>query len=376
MYKKLLVLSTYIGTTIGVGLFGLPYVTAQAGFPLVLAYFLGLGLVLVFISLMYGEIALRTKNNHRLPGYSQIYVGKGLSSISHISTFIGLTGSLLAYIIIGGEFLASLLIPAFGGNTLLYTTIFFAASSTLIYLGSGPVSKTEFLSLGVMITVLLLMFIKALPNVDLTYFGNINLNNFFLPYGVVLFSLCGLTVIPEMVELLKGHERQLKPLLIIGTIVPAIVYLIFIVTIFGVTGPATTPEAMIGFNQHFGNGIAKLGFIFGLLTTFTSYLTLGITLRKQLTYDLGLRNWLAWLVACLPAYILFLLGLKNFIVIIAFIGSVTMGFDILTIFIVYFAAKIKSQRKPAYSLTINYGLAFILSLIFLTGIIIEISHLA
>ena len=375
MYQKLLALATFTGTIIGVGLFGLPYVTAKIGFLAMLIYFIILSAVLIFINLMYGEIALRTAKNHRLPGYARIYLNPAAARLGYLTTFIGLTGSLLAYVLVGGEFLKNLLGPTLGGSSFLYATIFFAAGALIVYFGTGPVSKTELYSLGLFFVILFLLGLKAWPQINFQYFTTTDLEHFFLPYGVILFSLGGLAVIPEMKELLKGQESALKKLIIIGLVIPALTYLFFISLVFGVTGSQTTPEGLIGLNLALGDGIARLGFVFGIITTFTSFLTLGITLKKEFSYDGGLPAWLAWLLACGPAYGLFLLGLKDFIGIIGFIGSIALGFDIIIITLIYFKAKIKSQRHPAYQLKANPGLVFAMILLFLFGIILEIIHL-
>ena len=85
-------------------------------------------------------------------------------------------------------------------------------------------------------------------------------------------------------EILKEHKSSLKKIIIIGSLIPAVTYLIFIIAVFGVTGLATTPEGLVGLNKFFGGGITRLGFIFGLIATFTSFITLGITLKKVFHY--------------------------------------------------------------------------------------------
>ena len=378
MYKKFLAFSTLVSTIIGVGLFGLPYVTARIGFIPMLFYFLVLGTLVTLIHLMYGEIALRTAGNHRLPGYSRIYLNKGAENISYITTIVGLTGALLAYIIVGGEFLANLMIPLFGGSSLFWSTIFFVLGAGLVYLGSGPVNKAAFFSLGLFFVILVILFFKTLPYINLEYFSTIRLSlkNIILPYGVILFSLDGMAVIPEIKEILKGREKIMKKLIIIGSIVPIITYLIFIFIVFGITGLRTTEEGLSGLNLALGNGIVYLGFIFGVATTFDSFLTLGVTLKKGFNYDRGLPAWLSWILACFPSFILFLLGMKDFIGIIGFIGAVGLGINVITIVFIYLKAKKKGQRVPAYSLRIPEWLIFLLTILFLVGVGTEIINLS
>lgn len=328
---------------------------------------------MITIQLIYGEISVRTIANHRLPGYSRIYLNKGAEITTYLTSFIGLTGALLAYIIVGGGFLTNLLGPWFGGDVVLYSSIFFILGALVVYFGTGPVSKTEFFSLGLFFAILAFLFFKSLPHINPAYFTTVNLDlkNFFLPYGVILFSLSGLAVVPEMKEILKEKEASLKKLIIIGTIIPIITYLLFIVTIFGVTGPDTTQKGMDGLNLTLGSGIVQIGFMFGVITTFTSFLTLGITLKKTFHYDLDLPAWLGWILACFPAFILFLLGFREFIGIIGFIGAVTLGIDIIIISLIYLKAKKKSQRIPAYTINIPKWGVYLLIALFLVGVAMQ-----
>ncbi|MBI2637312.1 MAG: hypothetical protein HYW88_00290, partial [Candidatus Sungbacteria bacterium] len=89
------------GTIIGVGVFGIPYVISRSG---LLVGFFELGAIAVLMAvvhLMYGEIILRTKSVHRLPGYVELYLGNHAKIFSLISYLVGLSGALLAYTVIG-----------------------------------------------------------------------------------------------------------------------------------------------------------------------------------------------------------------------------------------------------------------------------------
>jgi tyrosine-specific transport protein len=97
-------LSVFLGTVIGVGIFGLPFVAQKAGFFVVLGYFLFMVLVAILTHLFFGEVALDTKKIYRLPGYVGEYLGQRWKKLSFFITATGLFGALLAYLIIGGQF--------------------------------------------------------------------------------------------------------------------------------------------------------------------------------------------------------------------------------------------------------------------------------
>lgn len=376
MYKKLLALATFVGTIIGVGLFGLPYAAAQVGFIPMIMYMVILTGVVMLMHLMYGEITVRATGNHRLPGYAQQYLGYWQASISYISSIIGLTGSLVAYVLVGGSFISQLISPIFGGNTTTWSIAFWLIGSILIIIGTSSISLTEFLSLGLFFLIFGIIGLHALPAVNPTYLftWSLHANNILLPYGIILFSLTGASIIPEIKEILKGHRRSLKHIIILSTIISAITYLIFCAIVLGVTGSATTPEAMTGLYQALGPNIIRLGFIFGITTTFTSFIALGITLRKTFQYDLRLPRWLSIGLACLPSLLLFLSGLKDFISLIAFLGIVTVGLDTVITSWLYIVICKQTNAKEYYHVWLPKALVVIVATFLLFGVGLELSH--
>ena len=74
--KAILAASTLIGTIIGAGIFGIPYVVVKSGFPIGLTHILIIAILTIITMLYLGEIALRTKENCHLAGYAEKYLGK------------------------------------------------------------------------------------------------------------------------------------------------------------------------------------------------------------------------------------------------------------------------------------------------------------
>lgn len=353
--------ATLSGTIIGVGIFSLPYITFKAGFWIVLAYFLVLGIVVTSIHLFFGELALRTPDFKRLPGFVKFHLGNWAGNLSYVSVIIGLLGALLAYLIVGGEFLEALLSPIFGGNNLPYTFLYFVLGALTIFLGIKAIAKIEFWGLISFFIVLILMYLrgKNFINID-NLFPPVS--DIFLPYGPILFSLWGATLIPEAEEMMGENKKLMPKVLVIATLIPLIVYLFFIYFILGITGNQTTESALIGLRNSLGNGIVNLGFLFGLLTTFTSFIALGLTLKNIFWYDLKIPKNIAWFVTCLPPFILFLIGMRSFIPVISFLGGIMLGIDGILILLMY--RKIKPKQILIYPLF----------LILLGGIIYELIY--
>ncbi|MCJ7786981.1 hypothetical protein MUP06_02105, partial [Patescibacteria group bacterium] len=207
--KSILAIATLSGTIIGVGLFSLPYITSKVGILVMLGYFLVLGALVILVHLFFGELAQETPDFKRLPGFAKFHLGNFGEKIALTSTILGLFGAILAYLIIGGEFLTNLLSPIFGGGNLLYTLLYFALGAGLIFGGIKAISKIEFWGLILFFIILIAIFFQGLPFLKIdNLLVKTNVSNLFLPYGAILFSLWGAALIPEVEEML-GEKKNL-----------------------------------------------------------------------------------------------------------------------------------------------------------------------
>ncbi|MDD5222170.1 MAG: aromatic amino acid transport family protein, partial [Patescibacteria group bacterium] len=145
-----------IGTIIGSGIFAIPYVIMKAGLLIGVFYFILLGLMILTMHLVYGEIVLRTSSTHRIVGYGEKYLGKSGRNILFVAALVNLLMSNLVYLILGGNFLSSI----FGdiGNNLFYVFLFWALLSLgVIY----DWKKVSFLDLIMTVSLLLAIVIVA-----------------------------------------------------------------------------------------------------------------------------------------------------------------------------------------------------------------------
>jgi len=357
--KLIYAIATLSGTIIGVGIFALPYVTLKVGFWAILGYFLVLGTLVILIHLFFGELSLKTPDFKRLPGFAKIYLGNWGQIVAYISIILGIFGALLAYLIVGGEFFTELLSPILGGNSLIYTLFYFIVGAALIFSGIKAIAKVEFWGLVLFFIILFAIFFRGESFITIeNLFPSPDFSYAFLPYGVILFSLWGATLIPEVEEMLaptpnfgvgvKQKKKALRWIIPIAIFIPIIVYLFFIYLILGITGPQTTESALTGLRDVLGDGIVSLALCFGLLTTFTSFIALGLTLKKVFWYDLKIGKNIAFAITCFIPLVLFLIGIKQFIPIISFVGATMLGIDGILILLMY--RKIKPKQILVYPL--------------------------
>lgn len=351
------------GTIIGVGMFALPFVFSRAGFFLGTVELLVLTFATVAMNLLYSEVILRTPGRHLLPGFTRLYLGKWVW-LESLSAFVGFAGGLFVYILLGGVFLANLTGLSPEGGRL----VFFAAGALLVF---ANLKLEAWVNYG--LTALLVFFILVLSGFSFLHFSPANISGFrwgevFLPYGVILFSLAGGAIIPEMAALLGENKKMLYKSLIVGTVIPAAVYLIFVLAVVGTTGFATSPEALEGLRPLIGKPVFFLGNAIGFLALFTSFIIFGFTFEDILMADFGFRKLPAWLLfaALPPAF--FLLPIRDYVSVLGFLGAVALGID--NIFILWLYRKIQQTgaRVPEYMLNVPFWVVIVLGVLFFAGL--------
>ena len=362
--------ATLIGAIVGVGIFSLPYVVSRAGFLLGLFFLFLLGGVALLIHLFYGEIILRTPGKHRFVGYAQIYLGSwGKALITFTSVFI-FYGALLAYIIISGKFLQII----FGGSEFVWSMLFFVFCSLAIFSGLRVIAQIEILMSLFLIIMAIFIFVKGWPAVKLDNFFTLDWSYFFLPYGVILWAVTGGVALPEMKEIFKENYRFFKKAIIWGTLLPVFLYALFVFTVVGVTGQQTSIEAIKGLVQVLANHTVILGAIFGILAVTTSFLVIGLSLKKTFWYDYKINKYLSWGLTCFIPLMAYLFHLRNFVVVIGFLGAALCGLEGIILILIYQKAKKMGRRRPEYSLNlprlVNYGLI----LLFALGLVYQIIY--
>ncbi len=372
--------STLIGFTIGAGILGIPFVVAKAGFLTGILNILILGILILLLNLYLGEVTLRTKGIHQLTGYAKIYLGKAGYYLMMVAFIIFSYGALVAYILKTGELLNALLGPIFGGTTVIYSIIFFILSFIIVYEGIRIVEKSEVSMVFLIFIMVIILAIFAIPNLNTNNLTNFNINNFFIPYGVVLFAFAAIPAIPAMNEELKNNKKDLKKAIILGSLIPLVIYILFALIVVGVTGINTTDGAMLGLAAVLEKKILILGSIFGILTMATSFVAVSFALREMYHFDYRLKNKNSSVFACFIPIIIALIiissNIKNaFFRILDITGTFGGSLEGILIVFIWWKAKKLGNRKPEYSIKGKWVIGLILILMFILGIIFEIKSL-
>lgn len=357
-----------VGTTIGAGIFSLPYVFAKAGFFMGLAEFGILVFIVLLVQQILGEITLRTKGHKRLIGLALNYLGRPWGALVTASVLLGGIGVLLIYIIFGGKFLSLIT-----GQDIFWSSIVFFIFWFLAVLARPKTfGQTEFYISSIVIFIIILISLFNFRYINFNNFRGFNIKNILLPYGVILFAVTGYTVIPKMEDLLGDKKHKLKEAIKYGTLIPAIVYLMFVFVILGISGPSTSSDAILGFSRALNSGFVMfLGAILGFLAVTEAALSYGVYFKETLWYDLKLNKKLAWVLMGLTPLSLFFLGVRDVIPVISIVGALFFGFQAIIILMIHKKAK-NSEIEPAYKICLPNALYYIIGAIVFSGAILEI----
>ena len=369
--KTLEAISILVGTIVGSGIFAIPYVIMKAGLWVGIFYFLFFTIVILVIHLFYGEIVLRTTKVKRIVGYGEIYLGRSGRNLLFVSSMVGLFGSILGYLILGSSFLATVFGATQEGNP-FFVLVFWALLSLGIIFDWKRVSFLDFLMVILLIITVIVITAASFAKFEVGRFQAIDWKYLFLPWGVIFYSMAGASAIPELREVLGENKNKLKRVVVCGTIIPVIIYFLFSLGVIGASGAQTTPDTIMGIKQVFSGGLIYLIAIFGFLCVATSYLALGIILKKIFILDLKIKPIRAISLVCLVPLILYLLGIKNFLQIISFLGLWLGAVEGMLLIAMHRRAKVAGDRQPEYSLKIPTIVYLILGVIFMVGPILSI----
>lgn len=310
-----------IATTIGAGIFSLPYIFYNSGWLTNLIYFILLGIFLSIIHYLYSKIILKFKNNKSLLELTKNNLHPFFYILAFISIIFGLILTLLVYIILGGKFL-NIILPNISFNL---SVLIFWLFSSISFLMVKFLNRYE--TIGTLLIILIIIFVflenpKISNSIQL-----INLSKLFLPFGPILFSLTAWTAIIPMLKQNKFKEIKLK-IFILGTIIIILLYLMFILGIIN-SSIVITEDAISGLNwTYYKLSILAL---LGIFAIWTSYLPIGLEIKNSLSNIFS--NKTSILIVFFTPIILFNFLIQDFLKAISLTGGIFLALQYILILI-------------------------------------------
>ncbi len=361
-----------VGGTIGAGVLSIPYAVSKVGLIVGISYIIVLGLLMIGLNLLLGEVSAETKGDYQLVGLTYKYLGKIGGRVMTFLSYIMLIGVLTIYIIGEGEVLSSI----FGGTSFFWSIIFFVLFGTLVAIGIRGVKTVNFfISLSILLVILIIVFLSS-PHIDIENIGFSNLSYLLFPYGIILFAFHGTTSVPEARFLLKKRDLDLKKAIIISGLISITAYALFAFAVVGVTGQETTEIATIGLGHQLGKILFLFGNLFAILAMAGSFLIAGVSLKDSLSWDYKIPTWLANVFVLGLPLLIFLLGMREFIAMIDLVGGVFISIEMILVLLIYKKAKqTGALDSPEYDLRHTLLLGIILLIVLTIGGIYSVAKL-
>jgi len=351
----------------GAGILGLPYVFAKSGWLVGISWLALLGIVMIFVNLTLGEITLRTKGRHQLSGYAQKYLGTKGRYIMFFAMIFGVYSALLAYLLGEGESLSQIL-PG-NINPIFLAIAFWIIMTVLLREGLRGLKKIETWGVVAIITIVIGIFIKFLPQVQPSNLMKFNHTLLAVPIGVVMFALLGFTSIPELRQEIKGQEKLFKKAIILGSIIPIILYILFTAIFVGVLGDEVPEVATLAFGPIIT--------ILGIFTMLTSFFVLSYSLKDTFKFDIKTSPLVNFTFSSLIPLIIYIIiaqyKVLGFAAILGIGGVISGGITGIMILLIGKKAKTTKRNKnePEIQMPISWLIIIILSIIFIAGILLE-----
>jgi len=322
-------LAILIGTQVGAGVLGLPYAASKVGLIPALGILTGAMLLMLFTALIVLKLSVEMRGA-QMSTIAQKTLGRIGGWIMYLSIVLMSFGALLAYLAGMGSVFASL----FGINETFGAVIFWILASLVIYMGLAASGKTELVMSYLMLMLFIGIAIMLLPHAKLDNGLYIEAGGFFSMAGVAIFSLGCHTVIPDVYKGIGDYDKA-KKVVIAAFLTPALTYAIFMSVFLLVFGTDTPEIATQGLEAIYGKVGNIIGNAIPLIAITTSYIGVGLAQQSNSREFLRLKKPAAWALTAVPPIIVYLLGVKNFADVLAFVGGTgdMLAFIILPILI-------------------------------------------
>jgi amino acid permease len=332
------------GGIIGAGIFSLPYVASEAGLFVALVLLVLATTAYCYIHLMYADIVAGSSEQHRFVGYISRYLGKRWFYLGVAMTVIEMVFVLTIYLILSVSFM-QLVVPNF--PTLFAVGLFWliGVATMLMRLKKLAVAETV-ATLGIL-AIIGSLVVASLPQLStLVHLPLTSSRNILLPLSALFFALSGRVAIPAVVNLLRERKSAHIPLIrraiIAGTILPGVVYALFIVAVLALSG-TVSQDAVTGLLGALPQWLVFCIGLLGILSLWSSYILVGRDVNETLQYDLDMPSWLRYFIVLIVPLVLYALGFSSFIGLVSFIGGIFLALEGVFIALLWRGAHIRHR---------------------------------
>lgn len=366
---SLMMMGMLAATTVGAGIFTLPWVFHNAGWMRATGWLVALAALVIFAGYSYWRTLDAVGERQRLVGLARTHLGRGWSVLTLVGVLGGMVFALVISLVLAQRFLA-ILLPLRPSAALV---LFWALAVLPVTFNIRRFAILE--NAGTLLKCLLVVFIffSALNYGGILESSAPIVPDVLFPFGALLFALSGWNAIEPMYEYWKGKRdgsgndvgRAASPLGAIagGTLAIAALYFLFSAGILGslTNGSFLSPDTLSGLIGWPFWKIATLA-VLGLLALWTAYGINALEIENALRKDLHWNPTLAFGAVALAPVIIVFSGFTNVIQAITFAGAIFVGLQYMSIFAL--AERVLQPRPAVKWLMRLAGLVFALAALY------------
>lgn len=291
------------GTTIGAGMLALPVVTGLAGFFPTLILFLLYWVYMTYTAFLLLEVNLWLGDHINMITMAKKTIGKAGEVVSWI-TYLFLLYLLTTAYLAGGapvvvnslEMATGLIIPDWAGAIPLLVIFGF-----FVYEGTKYVDLLNRLLMFGLVIAYSAMTLMMVPHVDYHLLSYSNWGNIWLAVSVAATSFGFHIIIPTLTTYMHHNPAKLKKVIMIGSIIPLVVYIMWEMITLGVV----PIEGAFGIREGYlqgengatllsqqlgGSMVAVIAQMFSFFAIVTSFLGVTLSLTDFLADGLHIKK--------------------------------------------------------------------------------------
>lgn len=291
------------GTTIGAGMLALPVSTGMSGFLPSIILMTCYWLYMTFTAFLMLEVNLWMGRDNHLITMAKSTLGPAGQAASWLIYLFLLYALTTAYIAGGGpiivdafEFLTGIVLPVWAGAVPLLVVFGF-----FVYKGTHYVDHINRILMMGLVVAYFLMVTFLTPHVDRQLLQHVDFSYLWMGVSVVATSFGFHIIIPSLVSYLHRDVAKLKKVILIGSLIPLLVYISWEFLALGIIPLSGDHGIMEGYlNGSNGvhlmtaflghSAIALVTTVFSFFAIVTSFLGVSLSLSDFLADGLAIKK--------------------------------------------------------------------------------------
>lgn len=285
-----------VGTMIGAGILALPIITAKLGFLLGSLLIIIIWSIMTYTAVIISDISCSMPYGSSFKSIAEKYLGKIGGIVATIAFLLLMYFISTAYI---SAAVSSITVDFPAISEKISSVLFVLIFGSIVVLGTRFVDYANrfFISLKIIVLVILCVVFNNYIELTNLLASPVDLGASLLVSPVFTTSFTSHIIVPALSDYLGKNARDMKKVIIIGSIIPLILYIIWITTILGIL-PLHGPVSFMGSifdhipvnKANIGNILTTLGnkvhtpitdavlHIFTYVAIMTSFLSVNLSL--------------------------------------------------------------------------------------------------